>query len=98
MFDSSPALLALLSTLANPTYDDCCLNALLRGDPHCTGAHHDHFSMRGEHNGIYNVLTASNLSFNAQFEFKMSCSAFAADTLNLTVFIWCEKQLFKLTV
>ena len=46
----------------------CCLVATLTGDPHGKGAHGDKFSFRGSHEGVYNVLSAPNVSWNAQFE------------------------------
>ena len=50
------------------TQPGCCLTATLSGDPHGKGAHGDKFSFRGSHEGVYNVLSAPNVSWNAQFE------------------------------
>ena len=47
---------------------DCCYSAFLGGDPHAFGAHGDRFSVRGEDQGIFNVLSAPNVSVNGQFE------------------------------
>ena len=47
---------------------DCCSVATLAGDPHAVGAHGDTFSVRGEHKGIYSLLSAPNVSFNVQFD------------------------------
>ena len=49
---------------------DCCLQASLAGDPHGRGAHGDKFSLRGKHAGIYNMLSAPNVSFSAQVRLK----------------------------
>lgn len=46
----------------------CGCGASLSGDPHVVGADGDQFSLRGDHLGIYNMLSAPNVSFNAQFK------------------------------
>jgi hypothetical protein len=40
----------------------CSASAQLNGDPHMVGAGGETADFRGEHNGIYNVLSAANLS------------------------------------
>ena len=44
-----------------------CQSASMGGDQHVIGADGDKFSFRGTHRGIYNLLSAPNVSLNAEF-------------------------------
>ena len=62
----------------------CGCSASLNGDPHILGAEGDAFSMRGEHLGIYNMLSAPNTSFNAQFKWLPFDSPYSRVKVNGT--------------
>ena len=62
-------LLALSCWVSTASTDsDCCREASLTGDPHCVGAHGDRFDVRGDHNGIYCLLSDNEMTLNARFE------------------------------
>ena len=62
----------------------CGCVASLKGDPHVVGADGDLFSMRGEHLGIYNMLSAPNASFNARFKWLPFDSPYSRVKVNGT--------------
>ena len=66
----SVLLVIFIQAVPGGSSDDCCLTASITGDPHVTGAHSDRFSLRGEDGGIYCMLSAPNVSLNAQFELQ----------------------------
>jgi len=44
------------------------VSAGISGDPHLKGAHGEEADFKGEHNAVYNALSAKNLSFNIGIE------------------------------
>ena len=61
----------LVAAAAQTPSSDCCYSALLGGDPHVIGAHGDKFSVRGQDQGIFNLLSAPNISLSGQFEVSL---------------------------
>lgn len=74
--------LLVLSMVSASSASGCGCSASF--NPHVVGADSDLFSMRGEHLGIYNMLSAPNASFNTQLKWLPFDTPFSRVKVNGT--------------